>query len=185
MSTFTSHIKDGATSLWSRKALYAWRVFALGALAVVYANPLARGISNTFPEFGVKLSKTPFLGSLAKYEETKNLLVAHPFAMLFLIVVFVTWEIILRMACGEDSIFERFKKPEVAKRIMLSIGIAVLCTDCWFYYAGVTNSSWSGVAFSFSAILATIGFVAVNVAVTMFSVFLTPETIPQKESINA
>ncbi len=185
MSNVTSHLKEGASHLWSHKWLYLWRAFALTSLAVVYANPLARGISNTFPEFGVKLSKTPLLGSLAKYEETKTILVSHPFAVLFLIVVFVSWEIILRMACGEESAFERFKKPEVAKRIMLCIGVAVLCTDCWFYYAGITNSSWSGVSFSFSAILATIGFVAVNVAVTMFCVFLTPRDRPSKESAHA
>lgn len=175
MSATDNQIVDTARSVFRRLPLWLWRIFAVGILLILYANVLARGITYSFPDFGTKLAKTPMLGFLAKYEETKNLQISHAFSVLFLVVVFASWEIILRMACGADKVFDRFEKPEVAKRIMLCIGAAVLCTDCWFYYAGITNSgTWQSTTFSISALLATIGFIAVNVAVTMFSVFLTP-----------
>ena len=171
---------DTTRTVFRNLPLWMWRTFALGILVTLYVSVMARGVAYSFPDFGAKLSKTPFLAFLARYEETKNLQIAHPFALLFLIVVFVSWEMILRMACGDESAFERFAKPEAAKRIMVCIGTGVLVSDCWFYYSGITNSGWKGAAFSFSALLATVGFLAVNVAVSMFSVFLSP----RKESAN-
>lgn len=163
-----------AGTVYRNLPLWAWRTFAVGILLLLYVNVLSRGISYAFPDFGTKLSKTPFLAVLAHYEETKNLTLAHPFALLFMIVVFVTWELLLRMLCGDTSMFDRFDKPEMAQKIMACVGAAVLAADCWFYYSGITNLSWKGSVLSVSALLATVGFIAVNIAVTMFSVFLSP-----------
>src|SRR5438128_2045260 len=133
LSTSDNPVWNTTSTIFRHLPLWGWRIFAVGILLILYANVLARGITYSFPDFGTKLAKTPMLGLMAKYEETKNLQIAHAFSVLFLVVVFASWEIILRMACGADKVFDRFDKPEIAKRIMLCIGVAVLCTDCWFY----------------------------------------------------
>lgn len=173
--TIRQWAKAAAGHFWRHLPLWGWRGFAVGTLLTLYVSVMARGVANSFTEFGAKLSKTPLLGSLARYEETKNLQVAHPFAVLFLIVVFASWELVLRAACGDDRVFARFGKPDVARRITYCVAAGVLAADCWFYYAGITNSGWNGATFSFAALLATVGFVAVNVAVSLFAVFLTPK----------
>lgn len=165
--------------------VWLWRTFAIGLLGFIYINVLVRGITNSFPDFGEKLSKTPFMASLARYEETRRLQVAHAFALLFMVIVFVTWEILVQTLFGDDGFFERFRKPDVAKRLMFAIGAAVLAVDAWFYYSGITNSSWGGATLSAQALLATVGFVAVNAAATVFSVFLCPaesRTQPKEKS---
>lgn len=185
MSATTTKLWSLAGTVYRNLPLWMWRVFAVGILLVLYANVMSRGITYALPDFGTKLGKTPLLSFLSRYEETRNLQLAHPFAVLFLVVVFVSWEVLLRMLCGDDSAFQRFIKPEAAKKIMVCIGAAVLATDCWFYYSGITNQGWQGAKLSFSALLATVGFIAVNVAVTMFSVFLSPRGYaPKKEDVH-
>ncbi len=155
--------------------LWLWRAFAVGLLLTLYVSVMAKGVVYSFPEFGARLSKSPMLASLARYEETKTLQVAHAFSLLFLIVVFASWELILRSVCRDEKLFARLKKPDNARRIMYCVGAGVLAADCWFYYSGITNSGWKGASLSFSALLATVGFIAVNVAVSLFSVFLSPK----------
>lgn len=159
--------------------LWLWRCFALGILVIVYTNVLSRGMVQLFPELGVKFSKT--WPGLAYYQETKGLQLVHPLAVLFLAVVFVVWEFFLRCAFGDDKMFQRFGKPDRAKRVLLGTGVAVLAGDSLFYYAGIQSGGWQS-SFSVSAVLATVVFVAVNALVVMVSLFLSPKPRPEKES---
>ena len=152
-----------------------------GTLGLIYTNVLAQGVSYAFPDYGKKLWKTPFLASLANYEETKNLTLAHLFSLIFLIAAFATWEILLRLIGGDDSCFRRFAQPERMQKVMICVGSAVLAADAFFYYSGITNGSWKG-GFSMPAVLATVGFIAVNVAASLFSVFLSPKGYKKEPS---
>ena len=158
---------------------WAWRVGATGILVTIYLSVLATGFINNSSDLAKKLSKSPGMAFLADYEESRDLKIAHGFALLFCIVALVAWELMLKSAFGDESMFERFAKPEVAKRTLYAVGAAFLTADLWFYYSGISNSSWAKVSFSFAAVLSTVGFVIVNVMVVMISLFLAPK--PPKE----
>src|SRR5205807_9880292 len=105
---------------------------------------------------------------------------AHPFALVFFVVLIVTWELLLRRAFGDEALFKRFGKPRVVGAFLFTIGGAVIAADCAFYYSAMIGAGWSGATLSFAALFSTAGFVCVNAVVVLISLFLSPKK-PQKE----
>lgn len=159
-----------------------WRLTVITFLLIpVYITQLARGIQLAFPDAATKLSKSPFLTWLGKWQETKDLQAAHAYAMGFLALTFFGWEAVLRLAFGDDSWFRKFPKVETAKKIVMTIVVTVMVVDAWFLYCGIINRSWGGATFSFSAVFIVVGYLALNVGVSLVSVYLSPRKETPKE----
>jgi hypothetical protein len=163
------------STMFAHGPLWAWRIMVVLVLILMYIDPLARGVRHNLPDFGTKLCKSPSFAFLGRWEETKNLEGTHLFALALLSLSFFGWEVILRSLFGDETLFQRFGKPDIAKRVTFIVVCIALFVDCFFLYCGVANRSWRGAEFSFYAVFATLGYLAVNVGVSLMSVFLSPK----------
>lgn len=179
MSTSTTSPRTTAgtalSAVLAHAPLWAWRLLVVFVLILMYIDPLARGVRHNLPDFGTKLAKSPTFSFLGKWEETKNLEGTHLFALALLSLSFFGWEVLLRSMFGDETLFQRFGKPDKAKRVTFIVVSIALFVDCFFLYCGVANRSWNGAGFSFYAVFATLGYLAVNVGVSLMSVFLSPK----------
>lgn len=152
----------------------AWKVFTLPPIMIVYIMLVAPGLRFIAPEFGVKLHKFPLPGFsyLRHYEGFDRMDLAHIFAVIMLVAV---WYFLLKLMTivFDDKFYFANKSwnSEPYSWFVLAAGLVLLVIDCVLFYTSLTchGSVWGGSVFSFSATLATLLYLSLN----LFIVFVT------------
>lgn len=168
-----------AAMIWARAKFTLWEVIMKGGLGVIYVSVISDGLRIVLPAFGQKLHKLPGLTFLKDYEATYRLDVAPFFAVFLLTAVWYLMERVLRLwlqARDDDQVWE--SKPHA--QLVTILAAIILGVDACLFYFAMTRMGW-GNAFSFTAILATLAYMAVLIFVSYGSVNLKQEIAMLKE----
>jgi hypothetical protein len=160
-----------AVIIFAHAKYWLWKVVTLVVLAPIYVALISEGFRLLIPAAGLRLSKIPFLSFLDDYEATHRLDCAHLMALGLLIFVWMFWDLLLTIKLGGQFDTYGFE-PESFKKVVLILGLTLVCCDACLFFVSVTNSSWGGSSFSFSAIIATAAYVAILICVSFVSCIL-------------
>lgn len=166
--------------IFARLRIVLWFVFIKIPLGVVYVAIIAEGLRTLIPPLGQKLWKLPLLTFLRDYEETHRLDLAPVMSVFIFIAVCVLWEQVLEIWLVRQEKGSAWLLDNKAI-LMVSLGSLVLGADICLFYVGVVQSSWGGVSFSFSALLATAAYLGVLVFVSLQSLTLRLALNPRLE----
>jgi len=87
--------------------------------------------------------------------------------------VWYLWVVNLRAYLGDEDVFNHSGwNPETYRRFVLRLGVVVLGADAILFYIAITQQGWSGNRFSFTALVATVIYLAVIIFVSFVSVNL-------------
>lgn len=164
--------------------VWAWKVFTLPPMGVIYVAVISEGLRFLVPALGQKLWKLPIPGFslLRDYEWSHRLDLAYFLALFLLVAVCVLWELALALYLGFELPFERaVAKPDNYRRLVVILAVAVLGGDACLFYCAMTQLAWSGNSFSIPALLATVCYLAVIVFVSFLTVRLKYSDAPGLE----
>jgi hypothetical protein len=160
-------------SIAAYAAYYGWQVTTKLVLGCIYVACLAEGLKFLVPPLGQKLHKIPGLSFLETYDATYRLDLAIPFSLFMLIAVFFLWSRIIRLWLEIDDEMEDVRgNRDHQTQLIVALGFVILGADLFIFYVAVTQVTWGGSAFSFTALLATGAYVAVLIFVTYVGVVL-------------
>ena len=152
--------------------LWAFRAFK-GFIGLGYIVIIDEGLAMVVPALGIKLYRMPFLGSLREYEGWHHLDLAFPAAALLFLLSSSTWCTLLEVWMYDRStdqvIVRRSDRYEQCLRV---VGGIILVADACLFYRAMTFAGWGGDVVSATALLSTLGYVAVLVALCVNSVNL-------------
>lgn len=161
----------------ARIKYWAWKLLSMAVIAPIYIAIVSDGLRYLIPPLGQKLSKLPFLQIFGDYESTHRIDLAHPMALVLLFAVWWLWDRLLMAWLGGDIDYLGFD-PDAYNVVVNVLGISIVSADAMLFYLGATQSTWGGTAFSFSALLATIAYVAILVFVSFVSCVLRRQLFP-------
>lgn len=161
----------------SRTAYWLWQVGTKLVMGVIYLSIIAEGFRTLVPVVGRKLYRLPLLGWMEDYEGTYELDMASLLALFMLIAVCGLWERVLTLWLNEKIGFDhRLRNLSNRDLFVVVFGVIVLLSDSVLFFVAVTEITWSGTVFSFTALFATTAYVSVLV----FSIYVS---ITLKEKI--
>lgn len=138
-----------------------------------YIVMISEGLAMVVPALGIKLYRMPFLGSLREYEGWHNLDLAFPAAALLFLLSSFIWSTLLEIwiygGSTEQVIGRRSDRYEQCLGV---VGGIILLADACLFYRAMGLAGWNGDMVSPSALLSTLAYVAVLVAICMTSVNL-------------
>jgi hypothetical protein len=142
-------------------------------IGIGYVAVIAEGLRMVVPALGLKLYKLPLLSALKAYEGWHALDLALFAGMLLFALSSWLWSTLLETWLYDDSSL-RVSDRSAAKyeRFLLVLGGGILFSDACLFYRAMTFVGWGSKAFSFSALLSTLAYVAVLVTVCAVSVNL-------------
>lgn len=162
----------------SLQLFLAWiRLWCFGVvkflIGVGYVAVIAEGLRIVVPALGMKLYKLPLLGTLKDYEGWHRLDLALFAGILLFALSSSIWCELLDRWLFSDSASEP-SGPSTAnyEKCLVIVGSVILIADACLFYRAMTFVGWGGGPFSFTALLCTLAYVAVLVAVCMTSVNL-------------
>ena len=149
------------------KAQYwAWRIVTLFIVLPVYGTLVADGFRRLISGMGMKLSKIPFLFFLDRFEATYRLHLGHAIAILMCFLVLYFWEQILAAYLGSQVDAHGFDRERFL-RVVSTLGCVLIGADLVFFYMATASSSWGGGSvFSVKAAVASVAWVAFQIAVS-------------------
>lgn len=157
--------------------LWIWNGLSIVVLGITYWAVISEGLRVLLPTLGQRLSKLPIPGFsyFGSFEATFRLDLAHGLSIFLFIAMWSLWGLILRYWLGSDLHFRNsgWEDPEAYKRIVLVLGVVILLADALLFYIAMTQMSWSGSNFSFVALIASAGYVAILVFVKLVSLNLS------------
>lgn len=174
---------DTLATVWAYFKLVAWMLLSKIPLGVLYISVMADGLRFLIPALSQKLYKIPGLSWMRDYEATYRLDLAPLFSLFLLLAVYWLWGKILRIWLfdpDDDDLGLPTANPAAVRLIVVSLGLVVLGADMLLFYISMTQASWGGSAFSFSALLATAAYVSVLIFVSLISVTLHQSLPPWK-----
>lgn len=138
-----------------------------------YIVIIAEGLAMVVPALGIKLYRMPFLGSLREYEGWHNLDLALPAAALLFLLSSSIWCTLLEVWMYDRSTEQVIGlRSDRYEQCMFVVGGIILFADACLFYRAMTFVGWNGDLVSPSALLSTLGYVAVLVAMCVNSVNL-------------
>lgn len=159
--------------LRARAAYWAWQFASKVVMGVIYLSIIAEGFRTLVPVLNRRLSHLPMLGWMDDYEGTYQLDMASVMALFMLIAVYGLWSKVLKLWLTEKiGIDYRLRKQGNADTFVLVFGAIVLVSDALLFYVAVTEISWGGSTFSFTALFATAAYVSVLVFTIYVSINL-------------
>jgi hypothetical protein len=150
---------------WTHVRYWGWQLLTKIILGVVYFGIVSEGSRRLVPSLGQKLYK------LAPLMERVNhrLDGAHCFALFILVGCWCSWTWLLQMWLGIKWYSREYKI------IIIPLAIAFIIVDIVMFYFAVAQWRWGGALFSYSAMLATAGYLAVLIFVTFVGIILKEE----------
>ena len=114
---------------------------------------------------------------------------ARAFALSFvMLAVFWLWSRVLALYMHGDDTAIQTDDPGLRKRretVFYSLAATILIADGLLFYIAMTQSSWGGSSFSFTALLATVIYISVLIFVTVFANDLKEQILNAKENFHA
>lgn len=159
----------------ARVKSWAWKLVTVPIIGLIYCVLISEGLRYLFPALAQRLYKLPIpgLSYLRDYEAFYRLDLAHLFSIFLFIAVWYLWVVNLRAYLGDADVFNRSGwNPEAYRRFVLRLGVVVLGADAILFYIAITQQGWFGNRFSFTALVATVIYVAVIIFVSFVSVNL-------------
>lgn len=172
--------------LWLERGRYwGWQLLTKGLLGIVYLTIVKEGFVTVIPVLGLKLSKVVGLSFLADYESTYRIDLAVIMAFFVMMAVFWLWSRVLALYLhGDDTAFQT-DDPGFRQRretVFYSLATAVLIADGILFYIALTQSSWGGSAFSFTALVGTVLYVAILIFTTIVAIDLKENVLNAKRN---
>lgn len=159
--------------LRARAAYWGWQVMTKVVLGVVYLSIIAEGFRVLVPVLNRRLYRLPLLGWMNDYEGTYELDMASLMSVFMMIAVFTLWSHLLKLWVSEKIGFDhRLRNQNNANLFVLVFAFVVLLSDTVLFFVAVTEVSWSGAGFSFTALFATAAYVSVLVFTIYVSINL-------------
>ena len=150
--------------LRARLAYWAWQVVTKVVMGVIYLSIIAEGFRMLVPVLNRRLHRLPLLGWMNDYEATYELDMASIMSVFMLIAVYSLWGRMLTLWLSEKIGFDhRLRGQNNADQFVLFFGLVILASDSLLFFIAVTEVSWSGASFSFTALFATAAYVSVLV----------------------
>jgi hypothetical protein len=131
-------------------------------LMLVFLPMVVRGLRIGFPSLGIR---SPLLGIDG----------AIVLAWVLLFAVPVYWRMILQMWLGSDDVFHSLgRHTENHKILVWILGVVVLLADGYAFFsaAGETEGTWGESMFSVGACVLTLGYMAIVLSMSYFSLVL-------------
>lgn len=150
---------------------WAWKVVTMLILGPIYIAIISEGLRTLIPALGQRISRIPFLDFFDDFDATHRLDLAHLMSLVLLIAVWWLWDRLLTIWLGGDFDAQGFN-AELFKKIIYILGTTIVGTDACLFFLSVTQSTWGGSSFSFSAILATACYLAILIFVSFVSCVL-------------
>jgi hypothetical protein len=160
-----------AIIIFAHVKYWLWKIGSAAFLAPIYIAIISEGLRLLIPPAGLRLSKIPFLDFFDDFEATHRLDCAHLMGLGMLVFVWFFWDQLLTIKMGAEFNAYGFD-PEKYKKVVTILGSTLICCDACLFFLSVTNSSWAGSSFSFSAVLATAAYIAILVGVSFVSCLL-------------
>lgn len=176
-------------ALWGARLKYwTWQILTKGLLGMVYLSMVREGFVYVIPTLGMKLSKIPGMAFLKDYEATYRLDLAFVLSFFVMVAVFWLWSRVLALYLhGDDTAFQTddpgFRKRR--EKVFYSLAGTILIADGLLFYIAMTQSSWGGSIFSFTALLATVIYICVLIFVTVVAIDLKEQILNAKENFHA
>jgi hypothetical protein len=133
---------------------------------VVYLGMISEGFRVLIATTALKLYKMPVPGLiyLGRWAPWNKLDLAHILALFLCFASFYLWVVVLRAFLGDGDVFRRSGwNPEAYKKFVLTLAVIVLGGDLILFYIATVTFGWGGVAFSFTAMIATVLYAAIIV----------------------
>jgi len=165
---------------WMR--LWGFRAVKL-LIGAGYVAVITEGLRMVVPALGIKLHKLPLLGVLKGYEGWHQLDLALFGGMLLFAFSSSIWCALLERWLYEDLTASSSDRAGTTYQSCLTaVGVVILFSDACLFYRAMTFVGWGGQAFSLTALLGTLAYVAVLVAVCMTSVNLKRDYVSLKRA---
>lgn len=158
------------TIAWGR--LWCFRLVKL-LIAIGYITVIRDGLERVVPALGIRLYKLPLLGALKDYEGLYQLNLALFAGLLLFAMSSSIWCALLEVWLYDNSAMGTSGRcARNYERCLATVGGVILLADACLFYAAMTLVGWGGQTFSLTALISTLAYVAVLVAVCVASVNL-------------
>jgi hypothetical protein len=155
---------------WLR--LWCFRLVKL-LTGVGYIAIITDGLRMVVPALGLKLYKLPLLGNLREYEGWHRLDLALPAGMLLFALSNSLWCALLeRWLYHDPSIDANGAFKSNHQKCLTVLGFVILFSDACLFYRAMTFVGWGGQPLSLTALICTLTYMAVLVALCSTSVNL-------------
>lgn len=160
---------------WARVRLWAWWLITKVALAIIYVSMIRDALATLIPALAQKISRAvPGMSFLAHFEETRRLDLAFFMAIFLLLAVVCLWHKVLSLWLyghreKERSASEYRKRRETLYAVL---AIIIISVDSSLFYYSMIQSGWGEAEFSWSALLATVGYLVVLLFLTLVTIQL-------------
>ncbi len=142
-------------------------------IGVGYVAIIGEGLRMVVPALGMKLYKLPFLGILHDYQGWHGLDLALFAGMLLFLLSSWIWCALLETWLYDKSALQMSDRSAAKyERFLAVLGAVILFSDACLFYRAMTFVAWGAQAFSASALICTLAYVAVLVTVCAISVNL-------------
>lgn len=142
-------------------------------VGIGYVSLISEGLRMIVPTLCVKIHSLPFCAALRDYEETHALDLAPFVAAILFAFSSSLWSALLEAWLYDDAMLQATGRcPERYRQCMLWLGGIILFADAALFYRAMTFTGWQGNIFSLSALLATLAYLAILLAVCLVSVNL-------------
>lgn len=156
-------------------AYILWQVLTKGVLSLVYVTLIADGLKQFIAPLNMRLYKAvPFLSFLQDYEATHRIDLSHPASLLLMVFVWVAWTIVLIYwfpELGDSS--TSFSGKQRSNDVFVTLAAILLIGEACLFYLSMVRVTWSGAAFSVSAVLGTIVYCATVLFSVLYSLKLS------------
>ncbi len=155
---------------WAWNKFLGWLAITKIGLAVIYVSMIREALATLIPALAQKLSRAvPGLGFLANFDETRQLDLAFFMAIFLLLAVVCLWHKVLSMWLfghrdKQESVTAYRRRREILYAVL---AIVIITVDSSLFYYSMIQSGWGETAFSWSALLATIGYLVVLLFLTL------------------
>lgn len=158
---------------WAWVKLIAWLIVTKLALAVVYVSMIREALATLIPALAQKVSRAvPGLSFLADFEETRKIDLAFFMAIFLLLAVVVLWHWVLATYLYGHRKKQTSLPVYYRRRELVYVGLAgvIITVDSLLFYYSMIQSGWGETSFSWSALLATVGYLVVLLFLTLATI---------------
>ncbi len=182
----TAKKKLNVALLWAYFKFWGWLSVTMPTLVLLYVVMIAEGIRIKFPFWAIPIFKVKGMPRwMERYDFFHRIDLAIPASIGLLFLVWLFWDYLLQLwIVPEDFQIRPRHKPEVYKRIIVILGVALLLFDSYMFYSAMSFMGWGG-KFSATALLATVGYAAALVAVALITINLRQDVhdLTKKETL--
>lgn len=167
---------------WPLVKVIAWYVIVMPVTAAIYMTVVAEGFRLKFPFLAIPLFKLKWMPRFTeRYDIFHRIDLAIPASIGLLLLVWMFWEHLLTLWITPAEFRVRSRqRPEIYKRVIITLGVALLLFDAYLFYTAVTFMGWGG-KFSFTALVATVGYAACLIALALITINLRQDAKYFKE----